>query len=329
MTAQTNSTSTDSATSTGSTVSNSRPPRGSSRRRRLRPAPYLFLAPALLLFVLFMLVPIIYAAWLSFQTYRLEGGGILGTRVQVFAGFDNYVAALSDPELVAGFGRLAIYGLISVPLTLGLALLFALLLDVPAARGTHFARTAIFIPYAVPGVVAALLWGFMYLPGTSPFSFVTQELGWGSIPFLQNPGIFGSVANIAIWGGVGFNMIIIFTSLRGIPAEIYEAARIDGASEWQIATRIKVPLVVPALVLTAIFSLIGALQLYGEPTTLRPMTSAISQTWVPLMTIYRNAFLTDDLPGAAALSVLLALGTVLVSALVLWITNRRSDGATS
>jgi len=303
--------------------------RGGARRRPVRWAPYLFAAPAVVLFVVFMLVPIVYAAWLSLQTYRLEGGGILGTRVQVFAGLDNYAAVLSDPELTAGFGRLAIYGIISVPLTLGLALLFALMLDVPAARATRFARTAIFIPYAVPGVVAALLWGFMYLPGTSPFSAVSEALGGGAIPFLGEPAIYASVANIAIWGGVGFNMIIIYTSLRGVPAEIYEAARIDGAGELQIALRIKIPLVVPALVLTGIFSLIGALQLYGEPTTLKPLTNVISQTWVPLMTIYRNAFLTDDLPGAAALSVVLALGTVLVSALVLWITNRRTAGSVS
>jgi multiple sugar transport system permease protein len=299
------------------------------RRSRIRPAPYVFLTPAIVLFVVFMLVPIVYAGWMSLQTYKLQGGGVLGTRVQVFAGLSNYVSTLADPELAAGFGRLALYAVIAVPLTLGFALLFALLLDVPVARGTRFARTAIFIPYAVPGVVAALLWGFMYFPGTSPFSFITRALGWGSIPFLENPGIFGSMANIAIWGGVGFNMIIIFTSLRGIPTDIYEAASLDGANEWQIAFRIKIPLVTPALILTSIFSIIGAIQLYGEPMTLRPMTDVISQTWVPLMTIYRDAFLTDDLPSAAALSVMLALGTVLLSALVLWISNRRSAGAHS
>ncbi|WP_354024999.1 carbohydrate ABC transporter permease [Conyzicola nivalis] len=295
----------------------------------MRLAPYIFVAPAVVLFVVFMLVPILYAAWLSFQSYKLEGGGILGTRVQVFAGLDNYISVLSDPALATGFGHLGLYGIIAVPLTLGLALLFALLLDVPAARAKRFSQTAIFIPYAVPGVVAALLWGFMYLPSTSPFSYISRELGWGTIPFLEDPGIFGSIANIAIWGGVGFNMIIIYTSLRGIPDEIYEAARLDGAGELQIALRIKIPLVVPALVLTGIFSLIGALQLYSEPTTLKPMTDVISQTWVPLMTIYRNAFLTDDLPGAAALSVVLAVGTVAVSALVLWLTNRRNKGAQS
>lgn len=300
-----------------------------SVRRRGRATPYLFLLPAVALFIVFMVVPIVYAGWLSFQTYRIAGGGILGTRTRVFAGLQNYVAALTDPDFISGFGHLGLYAVIAVPLTLGLALLFALLLDVPAARGTRFSRTAIFIPYAVPGVVAALLWGFLYLPGTSPFSDVAQALGFGPIPFLENPGIFAATANISIWGGVGFNMIIIFTSLRGIPSDIYEAARIDGAGEWQIALAIKIPLVVPALVLTAIFSLIGALQLYGEPTTLRPMTSVITQSWVPLMTIYRDAFQADDLPSAAALSVILAVGTVVLSAIVLAITNRRASGGRS
>ena len=298
-------------------------------RSRTRFAPYVFVGPAVVLFVLFMLLPIIYAAYISFTTYKLESGGIFGTQVQVFAGFKNYIAVFNDSSLLTGFWHLALYSIIAVPLTLGLALLFALLLDTPRVRATRFAQTAIFIPYAVPGVIAALLWGFMYLPSTSPFSYITEALGWGTIPFLEESGIFGSIANIAIWGGVGFNMIIIYTSLRSIPAEIYEAARIDGANEAQIALRVKIPLVVPALILTGIFSVIGALQLYSEPTTLKPMTDVISQTWVPLMTIYRNAFLTDDLPGAAALSVLLAVGTVAVSGLVLWISGRRNKGAQS
>ena len=144
------------------------------------------------------------------------------------------------------------------------------------SRAKRFSRTAIFIPYAVPGVIASLLWGFMYLPSTSPFCYITKELGLGEIPFLGAGGIYPSIANIAVWGGVGFNMIIIYTSLRGIPSELYEAARIDGANEWQIAWRIKIPLVAPALVLTGLFALIGTLQVYGEPTTLQPMTNEIS-----------------------------------------------------
>lgn len=303
------------------TGSLARRPRG---RRRL--APYAFVAPAVVLFVVFLLLPIGYAIYLSFQGLRLAPGGAFGRRVQVFVGLENYKTALTDPEFLAGFGRLAVYGLIAVPFTLGLALLFALLLDHPRTRARRFSRTAIFIPYAVPGVVASLLWGFMYLPSTSPFSWITQAIGGGAIPFLNLPLLFPSIANIAVWGGVGFNMIIIYTSLRGIPMEIHESARIDGASEWQIARKIKVPLVAPALVLTGLFALIGTLQVYGEPTTLRPMTDSITQTWVPLMTIYRDAFTRDDLPLGSASSVLLAAGTVVVSLVLLKITQKRAFG---
>jgi len=299
---------------------------GARHSTRPRLAPYLFSAPAVLLYILFMLVPVGYTVWISFRAYRLEGSGIGGRRVDVFAGFDNYATVFTDPEMIAGFTRLLIYGVIAVPLTLGLALLFALLLDVPAVRAKRFSRTAIFVPYAVPGIVAALMWGFMYLPSTSPFSHITRSLGLGTIPFLTNPGLFGSLANIAIWGSVGFNMIIIYTTLRSIPTELYESALLDGANQTQIALRIKVPLIRPALVLTAVFSLIGVLQLYGEPTTLKPLTSQISQTWAPLMTIYRDAFITDNLPAAAAASTVLALGTLVVSAFVLWVSSRRRFG---
>ncbi|WP_432485392.1 carbohydrate ABC transporter permease [Kineococcus esterisolvens] len=295
-------------------------------RRRRNTAPYLFMAPGLVLFVAFLLIPVGYAVYLSLRGLRVSGPGPFGRREETFVGLDNYVTALTSRDFLEGFGRLAVYGLIAVPLTLGLALLFALLLDATTTRAKRFARTAIFVPYAVPGVIASLLWGFLYLPTTSPFSDVTQALGLGAIPFLSGAPLFGSVANIAIWGGVGFNMIIIYTSLRGIPAEVQEAARIDGASELQLALRVKVPLVAPALVLTGLFALIGTLQVYGEPTTLRPMTTSISQTWVPLMTIYRDAFTRDDLPLAAAASVLLAVGTLLVSVLLLRVTQRRAFG---
>ncbi|MFF3501097.1 carbohydrate ABC transporter permease [Streptomyces sp. NPDC003247] len=296
----------------------------SRRRRRALRAPYFFVAPAALLYVAFMLVPIVYALWLSFRGYRVQGGGILAARRQVFVGLSNYTDAVTDPDFLAGFGRLALYGLIAIPLTLGLALVFALLLDTYRVRARRFSRVAIFIPYAVPGVVASLMWGFLYLPGTSPFSHITRALGLGTIPFLDDPQVFFSIANIAIWGGIGFNMVVIYTALRGLPAEVYEAARLDGASEWQIAWRIKIPLVAPALVLTGLFSLIGTLQVYGEPTTLQPMTTSISATWVPLMTVYRDGFTRDNLPLASAESVLLALFTVVLSVALLRSTQRKA-----
>lgn len=300
--------------------------RGRRRRTSLRPrvAPYLFSAPAMILYVAFTIIPLGYAFGSSFFAQRLTGGGILGTRQTVFVWFDNYVDVLTNATLVAGLGRLAVYGIIAVPLTLGLALVFALLLDTYGTRFKRFGRTAIFIPYAVPGVVAALMWGFMYLPSTSPFSYVTRSLGLGSIPFLEPAGLYGSIANITIWGGIGFNMLVIYTALRSIPNEMVEAARIDGASEIQIAMRIKVPLVGPALILTLVFALLGALQLYGEPAMLMPLTNSISTTWAPLMTIYRDAFVLDNLSSAAAASMVLAIGTAAVSLAVLAVVRRIS-----
>ncbi|MFC5830347.1 carbohydrate ABC transporter permease [Nonomuraea insulae] len=304
------------------------PATSTGRRTRLRAAatPWLFASPAIVLFTLFMIIPIGYAIYLSFRGFRVEGGGAFGRRVQTFIGFDNYTAALGDPEYVAGLGRVLLYGIIGIPSVLGLALLFALLLDTPRVRARGFARTAIFLPYAVPGVIASLLWGFLYLPSTSPVTYLARQLDAGPLDFFGFPALYFSLANIALWSGVGFNMIIIFTSLRAIPTSVYEAARIDGASELQIAWRIKIPLVAPALVLTGLFSVIGTLQLYSEPATLRPMTTTISSTWVPLMKIYQEAFTNDNLGGAAAASVVLALGILVLSLLLLRFFQRRTFG---
>jgi multiple sugar transport system permease protein len=289
-------------------------------------APWVFLAPALVLFTLFLLLPIGYALYLSLTSLKVVAGGAFGQRQLVFVGLDNYIATLTDPELVASLGRLALFGLIAVPITLGGALLLALLLDLPRIRFGRFSRTAIFLPYAVPGVIATLLWGFLYLPSTSPFSSITRALGWGSIDFLGLPGLYGSLANIAIWGGLGFNMIVMYTALRSIPNDVYEAARIDGANEWQIAAKIKIPLMAPALVLTTLFSLIATLQAYGEPQTLKTLTNTISSTWFPLMKVYRDAFGSDDVAGAAATSVVLAVGTLIVSLVLLRVLQRRAFG---
>lgn len=298
------------------------------RRRALQSpaAPWLFATPAIVLFVAFLVIPILYAIYLSFQGHRVSGDGPYATQVEAFVGIDNYVSALTDPEFLAGIGRVVIYGIIAIPSVLGLALLFALLLDTPRVRARAFSRTAIFLPYAVPGVIASLLWGFLYLPGTSPLNQIVTQLGFGPLNVLGYPALYFSLANIALWSGVGFNMIIIFTSLRAIPTEIYEAARIDGASEIQIALRIKIPLVAPALVLTGLFSVIGTLQLYSEPATLRPIATTITSTWVPLMKIYQEAFAHDNLGGAAAASVILAIVILVLSALLLRFFQRRTFG---
>ena len=292
-------------------------------RRRPRAAPYLFLAPAGILFVLFILLPAGYAVVLSLRRTKVEGG-IIGQQVESFVGLENYRDVLSDPEFVDSLVRLAIYGGIVVPVMLGLALLFALLLDSPVVRLARFSRIAIFLPYAVPGVIASLMWGFMYLPDLSPMADAAAALGLPEPDFFTERSIFLSVANIAIWGGVGFNMLVIYTALRSVPRELYDAARIDGCTELRLAWHIKMPLIAPALVMTTLFSLIATLQVFSEPMTLDPLTNVLPSTWVPLMKIYSDGFRDDDIYAAAAASVILAVVALVLSLLVLRTVQSRA-----
>jgi multiple sugar transport system permease protein len=298
-------------------------PTGHRRVAGRRLAPWLFLAPAAVLFVLFLLVPIGYAIVLSLHGQRVRGG-LLGRRTEVWVGLANYRASLADPEFWHSLQRLAVYGLLVVPIMLGLALAFALMLDIPTTKLRRVSRLLIFLPYAVPGVIATMLWGFLYLPGVSPIRYAAEHLNLTPPNFFGVHSIFGSVANVAIWGGVGFNMIVLYTSLRAIPGELYDAARVDGCTEWMLATRIKVPLLTPAIVMTTVFSLIATLQVFNEPMTLRPLTNLIPSTWVPLMKDYRDAFIANDIYSAAATSVLLALVTLLLSLGILRLLQRRA-----
>ncbi|WP_435213636.1 carbohydrate ABC transporter permease [Streptomyces sp. bgisy034] len=288
-------------------------------------APYAFLLPATVLFLLFFALPIGYAVWLSFRRVKVSGLGLgSGARKEVWAGLENYTDALTDDELVAGALRVLGYGCIVVPVMLGLALLFALMLDSEKVRLAPVTRLAIFLPYAVPGVVAALLWGFLYLPDVSPFYFVLEKLGLPQPDLLDGGPLYLALSNIAVWGGTGFNMIVIYTSLQAIPAEVYEAARLDGATPLQTALRIKIPMVAPSLVLTFFFSIIATLQVFNEPTTLKPLTNSVSTAWSPLMKVYQDAFGKGDIHAAAAQATIIALATLLLSFGFLRAANRRN-----
>jgi multiple sugar transport system permease protein len=279
--------------------------------------PWAFLAPAIVLFTLFVLLPIGYTVYLSLHRSQVVGLGLgKGARTVVFAGLDTYREALSNPEFWRGALRVLGYGLILVPTMIGLALLFALLLDRPRVRLARFSRISIFLPYAVPGVVASVLWGFLYLPALTPLPLPDGMLEPGLLLF--------AVLNIGLWGGVGFNMIVILTALRAIPADMYESARLDGASEAQIAWRIKIPLVLPAVIMASLFTVIATLQVYTEPETLQPLSNSVPSNWTPLMKVYSDAFERGDIYSAAATSVVIAVVTLAFSLLFLRIVAGRA-----
>ena len=298
---------------------------GNFRSRVL--TPYLMLAPGIILFVSFMAAPIVYTLFLSLQKKQVKGLGLgSGNRTTAFAGLDNYIASLTNADFGASVWRVLLYGLVLIPLMLGLALLFALLLDSRRTRTTGFSRTAIFLPFAVPAVISSLLWGFLYLPAVSPFYWVFDRLGWDVAGILDSSTVLFAIANIALWGGVGFNMIVMYTSLKAVPTDIYEAAKLDGCTEVQVAWRIKIPIIAPSIVMTALFSMVATLQVFAEPTTLRPLTNSLSTSWSPLMLVYRDAFTRDDIYSAAATSIIIAVVTFAFSFLFLRVVQKRAFG---
>ena len=290
-------------------------------RRRASRVPHkraiaVFVAPFAALFTLFYLVPIGYAVYQS--TRVVEREGTFGPPREVFGGLSQYAQALGSEPFWSSIGRVLLFGVVQVPVMLGLALLFALLLDSPLVRGRRFFRLACFVPYAVPGVIAAIMWGFLYSPNLSPFRPLTR-----SVDLLSADLVLWAVANVVTWVFVGYNMLIIYSSLLAIPAEVYEAARLDGASQVRIAWSIKIPLVMPAIILTAIFSIIGTLQLLAEPQVFRTFSSAVTSTFTPNLLVYSTASV-PNVPLAAAFSVLLALATFVLSFTFLKVTQRKA-----
>ncbi|WP_433791324.1 carbohydrate ABC transporter permease [Actinoplanes sp. CA-252034] len=276
-----------------------------------------FILPFALLFAAFYLAPILYA--IKQSLYKIERQGTFGKATEVFGGFDQYQRVLSDGPFWDSIGRVLLFGIVQVPVMLGLALIFALLLDSGLVKGRRFFRLAFFVPYAVPGVVAAIMWGFLYSPNLSPFTAVT-----GSIDLLSADFVLWSMANVVTWVYVGYNMLIIYSSLLAIPQEVYEAAKIDGAGAIRTAWSIKIPLVMPAIVLTTVFSIIGTLQLLAEPAVFRSFSSAVTSTYTPNLTVYS----TSAIPNfnlAAAFSVVLALATCVLSFAFLKVTQRGGD----
>ena len=290
---------------------------GSQGRVHHKGAILFFVVPFVILFLLFYLVPIAYAIWQSLLVVEREG--TFGEATEVFGGLSQYVLVFQNEAFWTSVARVLLFGVVQVPVMLGLALLFALLLDSPLLRGKKFFRLAFFVPYAVPGVIAAIMWGFLYSPNLSPFTVLT-----GNVDFLSAELVLWAIANVVTWVFVGYNMLIIYSALLAIPTDIYEAARLDGAGQARIAWAIKIPLVRPSLVLTAILSIIGTLQLLAEPQVFRSFSSAVTSTYTPNMTIYATSAI-PNVSLAAAFSVVLALATFILSFTFLRITRRKAD----
>jgi multiple sugar transport system permease protein len=282
-----------------------------------------FLAPFAALFLTMMVAPIGYAIYQSF--FKVHRAGLLGDQQTTrFAGFENFVNALRDTAFTSAILRVVLIGVVQVPVMLGIALGLALLLDSRSARFKKTFRLVFFLPYALPGAIATIMWSYLLVKDLSPFTAPLASLGFHGD--LVGPTWFPlSIGNMITWGWTGYNMLIIYSALQAIPPSLAEAATIDGCSAGRMVWHVKIPLVRPALLLTTVFSIIGTAQLYTEPAVLYAAHDAhgATSTFTPIMNITAIASQGDQ-NLASAEAVVLALVTLVMSFGFLKVAQRKA-----
>ncbi len=288
-------------------------------RRRLREVglPYLFLSPFLVLFAIFFILPLLYALGLSLFADRMIGG-------TVFVGAQNYLQVFQDGNFWEGVRRTVVFGVVQVPVMLSLALVFALVLDSGGVRLRTLFRLGYYLPAAIPSVVAALMWGYLYGPSFGPFAQIAGAIHVPEPGFLSATGMLPSIGNIVTWLGTGSNMIIMYAALQSVPPDVYDAATVDGSTGWRTAWYIKIPLIRPALILTGIFSIIGTLQLFAEPQIMSSLApNIIGDHYTPNLYAYTLAFTNQQYNYAAAISFTLGVIIFVCSCLFMVVVNQR------
>ncbi|MFC9759120.1 carbohydrate ABC transporter permease [Streptomyces sp. NPDC056921] len=269
-----------------------------------------FIGPFVLVFALVFLAPLGYSVYLSLFRTQLIGG-------TTFVGFDNYRQALQDGQFWEGVGRVGLFLLIQVPIMLGLALLIALALDSGRLYGKDFFRIAVFLPYAVPAVVASLMWGFIYGTRFGLVGDINDAFGVKLPDPLSADLILASIGNIVTWEFVGYNMLIFFAALRVVPHSLYEAAKIDGAGQWRVISAIKLPAIRGALVIATIFSIIGSFQLFNEPAILQKLApNAITTDYTPNYYTYSLSFSGQQHNYSATVAIVMGVITMVVAYVV-------------
>lgn len=262
------------------------------------------------MFLLVFIAPVVYSIYLSLFREQLVGGNS-------FVGFQNYAAIFSDPNFWEGFGRVLLFLVVQVPVMLVLALVAALAIDSGRLHGTGFFRIVVFLPYAVPAVVAVLMWGFIYGDTFGLAANVNDLLGSDVVQPFSRDWILASIGNIVTWEFVGYNMLIFYSALKTIPGELYEAAEIDGAGPMRVIRSIKLPALRGAIVIATIFSIIGSFQLFNEPNILRTLAPNIITTYfTPNMYAYNLSFAGQQYNASATVAIVMGVITAVIAYVV-------------
>ncbi|MBI1299797.1 ABC transporter permease subunit [bacterium] len=266
---------------------------------------YMLLAPSLLIIFGFSTIPLIWSIYYSFTK-----GSMLGSKT--FIGIQNYVTALNHPLFLKTIGNTALYAVMTVPIVIVLATILAIFL-VQVPKGQAFFRNTFYFPLVAPVVIAANIWAYIVNRDFGPLNLILGWLGIPSVDWLGDPfWAIPAIVMMEIWRGFGFYVIILFAALQSISKDIYEAARIDGASFLRVIWSVTIPLLRPAFGFCFIMATIFNFQLFDAVYVLTqggPAWSTATVSWY----VYQQAFQADNVGFASTMGVVLLAITLILS----------------
>ncbi len=275
-----------------------------------------FLAPFLLLYLLFIIGPALYGLVMSFFDTSLVRPGLSG-----FAGFGNYAEALQHPDFWSSLWHTIWFTILTTPPLIVLAFVFALLAD-RVGRGRWFFRLAFFAPFILPSAVVALIWIFLYTPGLGLLEVGLAKIGITAPTWLGDPTwAMIAVIIVSVWQVMGYNMVILLAGLQGVPQELLDAASIDGAGRIRRFWHVTIPLLTPTIFFLSIIAVINSFQVFGLIYVMTGGGPGTSTT-VYVYQIWKEAFQLRNMGYAAALSWLLFM-VILAITWVQWRLAKR------
>jgi len=283
-------------------------------------AAWLFVTPALMILGLFFLLPVIAALILSVTDYDLYA--LADIRNLRFVALQNYWALLQRPLFWSALGHTVYFVVVGVPLSLMASLGAALLLNSPLARFKPFFRTALFAPVVTTVVAVAVIWRYLFNTKYGLINYMLDYIGMPTVDWLGDPHwAMPTIILFAVWKNFGYNMIIFMAGLQAIPGDLYEAARIDGASAFAQFRHITLPMLKPTMVMVSILTVSGYFQLFAEPYVMTEGGPLQSTTSV-LYLMYEEGFKWWNLGSASAVAFILFVIMFAVTAAMLRLSKK-------
>jgi multiple sugar transport system permease protein len=258
-----------------------------------------YLAPSLIIILIFIYIPVATALGISFTSWEARS-----TSAE-FIGFDNYLQLLRNPQLWNALKNTVYFTVLKIPLDLVLSLAIALVLN-QKLRGIGLFRMAYFMPVITSVVAVAAIWRVIYNPSFGLANSVLEALNLPPQRWLRDPNLaLPAVTLVALWKGLGYNVVIFLAGLQGIPAIYYEAATVDGAGAWQRFRHITLPLLSPVTFFVLIIGLINSFKVFAQIHVLTPDGGVLRSTEVLVFYLYRLAFQSFKFGEAAAVAFIL------------------------